>query len=157
MNSRFSRRKRAPLSAFNPAEELETPRRNAVESAGENVDGEVSQCLEQVEICCEQARDAARFKRFLAAAGLFSTAVALCRRALSSTRINDASRSTLKECVDRISGEMAAHAQLARSMNRPLHTPLQTPLSDTKLNASPRNCSASSKTKSSTRNTGKTR
>lgn len=84
-------------------------------------------CLSEVEICCEQARDASRCRRFGAAVGLFSTAVALCRRALASAKIDDATRQTLREKIERVSSEMAAHAQLARSMQRPLRAPSNTP------------------------------
>ena len=78
--------------------------------------------LEQAEICCEQARQATRFRRFEAARGLFATAVALCGRALAATGVNGSSASNqqLQQQVERISSEMAAHTLLARSMQRPL-------------------------------------
>jgi lipopolysaccharide biosynthesis regulator YciM len=78
--------------------------------------------LEQAEICCEQAREATRRRRFDAARGLFATAVALCRRALAATGVNGDIKSNqqLQQQVERISSEMAAHSLLARSMQRPL-------------------------------------
>lgn len=79
-------------------------------------------CLEQAEICCEQAREATRCRRFEAARGLFATAVALYRRALDATGVNDGgdSNQQLQQQIQRISSEMAAHSLLARSMQRPL-------------------------------------
>lgn len=100
------------------------PDETAEISNGQNQSESVEQCLQQVEICCEQARDAARRRRFEAAIGLFSTAVALCRRALSSAKISETGRRALKENLDRISSEMAAYTQLVSSLHRPLHTPL---------------------------------
>ncbi len=99
------------------AETLETP-----DLLVENSDAiSVRDCLEQVEICCEQARDASRCRRFQAAIGLFSTAVALCRRALSFAKIDDATRQVVRDKLERVSDEMAIYAQLAQSMKRPLH------------------------------------
>ena len=72
--------------------------------------------LEQAEICREQARDAARLRRFKAAFGLFSTAAALCRHALASGA--DADQATA--CLRSIDSEMAAYSELARSMDKPL-------------------------------------
>ena len=97
-------------------------------------DAQIRDCIAQSEIFCEQARQAARCKRFEAARGLFSTAVVLCRRALSFLPTNktgdkpdhkseNPARIALKRHLDYVLSEMAAHAQLARSMQRPMHTP----------------------------------
>ena len=74
--------------------------------------------LEQAEVCREQAREAARLKRFGAALGLFATAATLCRHA--ETIETDASTaSQINDRVRQIDVEAATYSELARSMERP--------------------------------------
>lgn len=75
-------------------------------------------CLQQAEICREQARDAARLKRFHAAFGLFSTAAALCRHAVAIQDADESARSLASDCLQQIDIEMATYAELARSLER---------------------------------------
>ena len=81
-------------------------------------------CLEQANICCEQARTAARLKRYTAARGLFVTAIALCHRAIA---LNGTARPQAEICLGQLHNEMSAYSELARSMERPLlaHTHMQ--------------------------------
>ena len=76
-------------------------------------------CLEQAEICREQARDAVRLKRFRAALGLFSTASALCRRASVFQGADEAVRTMAVDRLRQIEMEMATYAELVRSLERP--------------------------------------
>lgn len=101
------------------------------------------ECLEQAEICREQARAAARLKRFKAARGLFATAISLCQRALgaktgesglptdttltgqgvamSDTATLDAqARDAAQEYLRQLTIEMSTYSELAKSMERPL-------------------------------------
>lgn len=74
-------------------------------------------CLEQAEICSDQARQAARMRRYKAARGLFSTASQLYRRAI------ELAGGALPEALERlhqIDVEAAAYTELDRSMARPL-------------------------------------
>ena len=75
-------------------------------------------CLEQAEICQEQARDAARLKRFKAALGLFSTASALCRRAVSSQGADDSTRAIAHDRLRQIDMEMAMYNELLRTIEK---------------------------------------
>lgn len=76
--------------------------------------------LEQAEVCREQAREAARLKRFGAALGLFATAATLCRHA--ATLESDARTGfDIADRLRQIDLEAATYAELARSMERPLH------------------------------------
>ncbi len=71
----------------------------------------------QAEICCEEARSAARLKRFEAACGLFSTAQSLLQR------IAETGGEWRTEACERLRGvscERAAYRELARSVSRPL-------------------------------------
>jgi hypothetical protein len=77
--------------------------------------------LEQAEVCREQAHDAVRLKRFKAACGLFSTAIALCNRAV--TMSGDACVEA-KEALRQMQTEMAIYSELARSMERPIMAPM---------------------------------
>lgn len=70
--------------------------------------------LEQAEVCREQARDAARLKRFRAALGLFRTALNLCRHA-EKTGESDDTRLLAAERITQIDVEFAAYAEFARS------------------------------------------
>ena len=78
----------------------------------------VVSCLEQAEICREQARDAARLKRFRAAFGLFSTAAALCRHAFTIQGADENFKSLATDRLQQIDVEMATYAELARSLER---------------------------------------
>jgi hypothetical protein len=75
-------------------------------------------CLEQAEICREQARDAARLRRFKAALGLFATAAALCKRALTLTENDESFRSLAMDRLRQIEVEIATYTDLARAMER---------------------------------------
>lgn len=77
------------------------------------------ECLEQADICCEQARAAASLKRFTAARGLFNTAVALCQRAVA---LNGVARADAEGRLRQLHSEMSAYSELARSKERPLVT-----------------------------------
>lgn len=72
--------------------------------------------LQQAEIFREQAREAARLKRYKAALGLFSTAATLCRNASE----NDKAAQSL-DLLHQIDVEAATYQELARSMNKPLN------------------------------------
>ncbi|HEX8463374.1 MAG TPA: hypothetical protein VF627_02040 [Abditibacterium sp.] len=72
-------------------------------------------CLQQAEICREQARDAARLKRFHAAFGLFSTAAALCRHVFTTKEADEITKNLATERLHQIDIEMATYAELARS------------------------------------------
>ncbi len=79
--------------------------------------------LEQAEVCREQARDAARLKRFRAAIGLFVTAANLCRHARTkavdnTTGLDDAILNLATERLAQIDVEMATYTELARSHQR---------------------------------------
>ena len=76
--------------------------------------------LEEAELCCEHARLAARRKRYEASRGLFITAVALYQRAVKAA---GTSYPSIENRVREIELEMAAYAELARSMARPLLRP----------------------------------
>lgn len=80
-------------------------------------------CLEQAEICREQARDAARLKRYSAALGLFSTAAALCKRASGYQEADDVVKATASDRLRQIDMEMATYADLARAVERPMSLP----------------------------------
>ena len=102
------------------------------------------ECLQQAEICREQAQEAARLKRFKAARGLFATAIALCQNALNalSTRRKErvtenvpahtqnpgddamitADDAALRAYLQQLNIEMATYSDLARSMERPLRS-----------------------------------
>ncbi len=93
--------------------------------------GECADCLWQAEICCEQARAAARLKRLHAACGLFATAQSLLTRAIASS--GDAcveACEDAREKLKNIASEMATYADLARSTARPMRalgtSPLET-------------------------------
>ncbi len=83
--------------------------------------------MQQAEICCEQARAAARLKRLKAACGLFATAQSLLTRAVS---LGGDACSEARERLNSISAEMATYCELAKSAARPIHqtkTPLINP------------------------------
>lgn len=73
--------------------------------------------LDQAEVCREQARIAAGMKRFKAARGLFSTAIALCRQAMA--RGGEANPEA-KDRLRQLDTEMLAYTELSKSMARPL-------------------------------------
>ncbi len=77
--------------------------------------------LEQAEVCREQARDAARLKRFRAALGLFVTAANLCRHARKSAGADAANAEVFDLAslrLEQIDLEMATYTELARSHDR---------------------------------------
>ncbi len=76
--------------------------------------------LEQAEVCREQARDAARLKRYRAALGLFSTAAALCKHARSMDSCDECTRELARERLEQIDMEAATYVELARAMERPV-------------------------------------
>jgi hypothetical protein len=78
-----------------------------------------SECVAQAEICCEHARIAGRQRRYKAAYGLFSTALALYKRA---TMQEGVSYLALETRLRDVENEMAAYSELAKSMARPLNT-----------------------------------
>jgi hypothetical protein len=83
--------------------------------------------MQQAEICCEQARAAARLKRLKAACGLFATAQSLLTRAVS---LGGDACSEARERLNSISAEMATYCELAKSAGRPMNqtkTPLANP------------------------------
>ncbi len=75
-------------------------------------------CLQQAEICREQARDAARLKRFRAAFGLFTTAATLCRHVFAGKETDEPTKLIANECLRQIDIEMATYAELARISER---------------------------------------
>jgi hypothetical protein len=82
--------------------------------------------LEQAEVCREQAHDAVRMKRWKAAYGLFSTAVALCNRAAA---MGGDACTEAREALRQMQIEMATYGELARSMEKPLlAAPVLSPL-----------------------------
>lgn len=74
--------------------------------------------LEQAEVCREQARDAAKLKRFRAAIGLFLTAANLCRHARKSAvteqKIDHEVMELATQKLEQIDIEMATYSELAR-------------------------------------------
>jgi hypothetical protein len=78
-----------------------------------------SDVVTQAETCCEQARIAGRQRRYKAAYGLFSTALALYKRA---TLLDGVSYVALESRVHEVENEMAVYSELAKSMARPLNT-----------------------------------
>jgi len=72
----------------------------------------VRDCIAQADICCEQARSAARMKRFGAALGLFRTAQNLYGRAVES---GGESCSEARERLQQLASEVAVYGELAKS------------------------------------------
>jgi hypothetical protein len=72
--------------------------------------------LDQAEVCREQAREAARLKRFRSALGLFATASALCRHVESHG--NEAQIALAQERLQGLSLESATYGELARTARR---------------------------------------
>ena len=77
--------------------------------------------LEQAEVCREQAHDAVRLKRFKAACGLFTTAIALCNRAVT---MGGEACTDARDSLRQMQMELATYSELARSMERPLMSPM---------------------------------
>lgn len=75
-------------------------------------------CLQQADICREQARDAARLKRFRAAFGLFSTASTLCKHVFAGQEADEPTKLLAIEYLRQIDIEMATYAELARISER---------------------------------------
>lgn len=76
----------------------------------------LSLLLEQAEVCREQAREAARLKRFRSALGLFATASALCRHVESKG--DEAQTALAQERLQSLSLESATYGELARGARR---------------------------------------
>lgn len=72
--------------------------------------------LDQAEVCREQAREAARLKRFRSALGLFATASALCRHVLATG--DEAQAALAGERLQSLSVESATYGELARGAKR---------------------------------------
>ncbi len=72
--------------------------------------------LEQADVCCEQAREAARLKRFRSALGLFATASALCRHVECNG--DEAQIVLAKQRLLELSHESATYSELARGIRR---------------------------------------
>lgn len=94
---------------------IQARRNKSAADPAENAD--CQSYLKQAEVCREQARDAVRLKRWKAAYGLFTTAIALCNRA--ATMSGDACIEA-KETLRQMQTEMAMYSELARSMEKPL-------------------------------------
>ncbi len=69
--------------------------------------------LEQAEVCREQAREAARLKRFRSALGLFATASALCRHV--ALHGDETLRGRASERLGSLAVEATTYSDLARS------------------------------------------
>ena len=67
-------------------------------------------CLDQADICREQACEAARLQRFTAALGLFSTATCLYQRA---DALDGAARPEARERLSQLNVEISAYTELA--------------------------------------------
>jgi len=72
--------------------------------------------LEQADVCCEQAREAARLKRFRSALGLFATASALCRHVECNG--DETQIALAKQRLRELSHESATYGELARGVRR---------------------------------------
>ncbi len=72
--------------------------------------------LQQAEVCREQAREAARLKRFRSALGLFATASALFRHVSSNG--SETERGVASEQLSSLALEMATYSDLARTSHR---------------------------------------
>jgi len=72
--------------------------------------------LEQADVCCEQAREAARLKRFRSALGLFATASALCRHVECNG--DEEQIALAKQRLSDLAHESAAYGELARGPRR---------------------------------------
>lgn len=75
--------------------------------------------LREAAVCGEQAREAARIKRWHAASGLFSTAIALCRQA-EQVSADEQERAETLLLLHQLTQELSVYAELTRSLNRPL-------------------------------------
>ncbi len=80
------------------------------------VDSPLMLFLEQAEVCREQARDAARLKRFRSALGLFATALALCRHVESKG--DETQIALAQERLRSLSVESTTYGELARTARR---------------------------------------
>jgi hypothetical protein len=83
------------------------------------LDDDYRDCLEQAEVCREQARLAAGLKRYGAARGLFATAINLCQRALG---LRAGAADEASERLRQLNIEMSTYSELAKSMERPLRS-----------------------------------
>ena len=71
--------------------------------------------VEQAEVCCREARMAARMKRLRAACGLFETAQSLLKRAVA---LGGNARAEASEKLSQIATESAIYAELCRDHTR---------------------------------------
>ena len=81
--------------------------------------------IEQADVCCREARLAARMKRLRAACGLFETALSLLRHAV---QLGGAIKNEATERLSQISTEAAIYAELCRDIphyNTPPHVPVR--------------------------------
>jgi len=76
----------------------------------------LSSFLEQADVCREQAREAARLKRFRSALGLFATASALYRHVAAHG--DEALRARAGECLGSLAVEVATYGDLARASQK---------------------------------------
>lgn len=93
------------------------PKRKRRAKHAKAADAPLHNCFREAEICCEEARSAARLKRFDSAFGLFSTAQSLLENAM---RTGGEWRAEARERLQIVSCEMAVYRELARSTSRPL-------------------------------------
>ena len=96
--------------------------RRAEKKSGDPADtATYKEFLEQAEVCREQAHNAVRLKRFKAACGLFTTAIALCNRAVT---MGGEACTDAKDALRQMQMELATYSEFARSMERPLMAPM---------------------------------
>ena len=107
----------APLAAA-PSKRSRRSKRNKAAAQAPIVSSEYRDFLEQAEICREQARNAARMKRWKAARGLFDTAIGLCQRALGLRPGSD-ERNEAQEYLQQLTMEVSTYSELANSKERP--------------------------------------
>lgn len=75
------------------------------------------ECVQQAVVCAEEAREAARLKRYQAARGLFTTALDLYRMAGEK---NLAAAPQMNGQIHQLEAEILVYSELARSMEKPL-------------------------------------
>lgn len=103
-------KKKKPLAAPNANNEAQEPGR---------------ELIEQADVCCREARLAARMKRLRAACGLFETALSLLRRAV---QFGGAIKNEASERLIQITTEAAIYAELCRDTshhNAPRPVPIR--------------------------------
>ena len=78
--------------------------------------------IEQADVCCREARLAARMKRLRAACGLFETALSLLRRA---AQFGGAIKNEAIERLSQITTEAAIYAELCRDASHKTPQPIR--------------------------------